>query len=142
MTLLPALDPDAPAALLRRAHAGIAAGDLATVLGCFTADATFECIGTPPHLPYCGQYRGHDGLREYLRRVAAAAEVLDFEVAEVAAAGPGRLLATGRERLRFRTTGLEAEGRWVHLFTLDGCRIATATQWRDTAAQLVAYRGY
>lgn len=132
----------APSAVVRRLHQALATGDVAGVLACFAPDGVFDCVGGPPHLPWCGLYHGHAGLREYLRRHAGAAETLAFEATEVTLLGGDRVLAAGAVRLRFHATGLEAASRWVHLYGIAGGRIVSGTEWGDTAAQLVAYRGY
>lgn len=142
MTRMPPARCETPVALVRRALAALRAGDIDAMLEDCAEDIGLEHVGDPLHLPYAGRYLGHAGIAEYLRRVDTAAEILAYEPVEIAAVGLDRVLVLGREHLRFRMTGLDSPGRWVHLFTLAGGRIAAVTLWSDGAAQLFGYRGY
>ena len=133
---------ETPLAVVRRALTALRAGDIDAMLEDCAEDIALEHVGDPLHLPYAGRYVRHAGIGEYLRRIDTAAEILAYEPVEIAAVGLDRVLVLGREHLRFRMTGLDSPGRWVHLFTLDGGRIAAVTIWSDGAAQLVGYRGY
>ncbi|TDH58671.1 hypothetical protein E2C06_31350 [Dankookia rubra] len=142
MTWMPPAGCEAPVALVRRALAALRVGDADAMLGDCAEDVGLEHVGDPLHLPYAGRFAGHAGIAEYLRRLDTAAEILAHEPVEIAAVGHDRVLVLGREHLRFRMTGLDSPGCWVHLFTLRGGRIAAVTIWSDGAAQLVGYRGY
>lgn len=140
MTEMPAAA--APEEVIRRVYAAFQAGDLEAVLDSFAPDASFEAVGSPPLLPFSGRWQGRAELRRFFLALAETAEVLRFEPEEVLPLGPGRVFATGWEEMRLRSTGNLVRSRWAHLFTLAGGRIASGTEWADTAALLVAHRGY
>jgi ketosteroid isomerase-like protein len=142
MTQLPDPLAETGPAVVRRVLAALAAGDCAAVRDGCSAELALEVVGDPPHLPYSGRYRGHPGLREYHRRRCAAAEIMAFEAVEIVPVGADRVLVLGREHLRFRETGMESRGRWLYLFTVTEGLVSSATFWSDTAAQLVAHRGF
>jgi ketosteroid isomerase-like protein len=137
-------DPNPPDALapVSRLLAARAAGNLAAMLKACSPDIALDIVGDPPHLPFAGRYQGHAGVREFLRRLRSVAETLAFEPVTLTAIGADEALVQGTEQLRFPGTGLATKGQWIGVFRLAGGRVASARFFSDSAAQLVAYRGY
>lgn len=133
---------DRDLALVGRFHRALAAGLPADFLDCFAprgAVLDWPDAVAAARLPYGGLHLGRRAIRRCIEAHAETAQVLGFEAQAVTRLGTGRLLACGVEHLRFRRTGLETRGRWVHLFDIGGGRIATCAIWSDAAAHSLAH---
>ncbi len=139
MTVIQPIDAGSTA-LIRRAYAAFAAGDIPAVLDCFAPDAVFTCHGAP-HLPAGGTWRGHAGLTGFFMALGRMAEVLAFSPETITTLPDGRILAEGRERMRFHATGIDTTTRWLHLFVVRDGMIAEGVEWNEGAVLAAAHRG-
>jgi hypothetical protein len=139
MTALPHAQAERNLATIRRAYAAFVAGDVPLLLYGFAPEAVFTCHGAPA-LPYGGLWQGHAGLVAFLEALGSTAEVLEFLPESVLALPDGRVMAEGRERLRFRATGVAAVTRWLHLFRLAEGRIIEGVEWNEGAILAAACR--
>jgi steroid delta-isomerase-like uncharacterized protein len=134
------LDQDPRAQNLERVQATYAAfgrGDLDGILSGMHDDVVWES-NYPAVVPFGGTYRGANGVRSFVGRVGESVEVLAFAPEKFVADG-SRVIAVGREKVRVRGTGREYENAWVHVFELQGGRIATLTTFNDTGAVASAF---
>jgi ketosteroid isomerase-like protein len=67
-------------------------------------------------------YRGHKGVREFLRDLLAAFSVVEFAVEEITGAGD-RVLATVREQYLGRASGVEVDRHHYTAWTLRGGKV-------------------
>lgn len=124
--------------VIREVYAAFGAGDIPRLLSFVTPDVVWdepETVG----VPWAGTRRGRDGVEDFFRVVAEAAEVEVFEPRAFLAAGD-RVVVLGFERLRTRATGRTYEAHWAHAFTLRDGEIAHFREYADTAAVAAAFR--
>jgi ketosteroid isomerase-like protein len=131
--------PRANRHVVQRAYDALLANDAGGILARFAEDCRIRSAGNPDLLPFAGRFEGHAGLVVFLCRQVTAFERLAFRPEEFHAFGD-RVLATGRERVRIRANGREAELGWAHVFALRDGLITEFRGWSDTAALLEAMR--
>jgi ketosteroid isomerase-like protein len=78
---------------------------------------------------------GRDRMREALESLFDAWETYRLDVERVEEAG-GRVLAVVREVARGRSSGVEVEGRWGYLITVEGGLMVRIEAYRDPDAAL------
>lgn len=124
--------------LVGRAYAALDADDMPAFLELFTADAIVEYPASGS-LPYGGEWQGHEGIARFLDLHDETEEILDFEPRDMAVVDD-EVFVRGFFRGRSRTTGRTWETRWVHVFRMDGDRLARWDSYFDTAAAVAAHR--
>ena len=89
-----------------------------------------------PELPWGGYYRGHDGVKNFLARLS---EHLENRLAleNVIDAGE-QVVVSGRTSGRARSTGLEFDIPFVHVWTVREGLITRFEPYIDNATMLVA----
>jgi uncharacterized protein len=91
-------------------------GDIQSVLGLLSEDVEwtlFEIEGAP----FSGTRRGPERVSEFFSEVFDTEEVLHFEPRELVAQGD-KVVALGIYAWRVKSTGLEYETDFVHVFTV------------------------
>ena len=97
--------------VVKASFAAFAARDLEAVLALSAPDVEFIAV-TGEHAGRTEPYRGHDGLRQYFRDVAAVWEELRLTPREFRAAGD-RILVTGRVSARSRSRTVTGSTGWI-----------------------------
>jgi ketosteroid isomerase-like protein len=97
--------------LVKAMFAAFAARDLETVLSLADPDIEFTAV-TGEHAGRTDPYRGHDGLREYFRDVAAVWEELRLTPREFREEG-GLILVTGKVSARSQRRTVTGSTGWV-----------------------------
>ena len=97
--------------LVKATFAAFAARDLETVLGLADPEIEFTAV-TGEHAGRTEPYRGHDGLREYFRDVAAVWEELRLTPREFREDG-GLILVTGKVSARSQRRTVTGSTGWV-----------------------------
>ncbi len=123
--------------VIREVYAAFGAGDIPRLLTSVSPDVVWEEPETAG-VPWAGTRRGRDGVEDFFRVVAEAAEVEVFEPRAFVAAGD-RVVVLGFERLRIRATDRTYEAHWAHAFTLRDGEIAHFREYADTAAVATAF---
>jgi ketosteroid isomerase-like protein len=112
------------------------AGDVPGVLARFGPDVEWR---TPASLPWSeGTYRGPEGVARYFTSFLEHLDRPSIEPESVVAAGE-EVIARGFERATVRSTGRPFEARFVHIWRLDGDRIASMEGLVDTATVVAAF---
>ena len=119
--------------VVRRGYEAHARGEHAAVLALLHAEV--EILQTPL-LPWGGSYRGHEGAREFFRRLAEEVDALP-EPEEFIPAGDA-VAVTGRLRGRARASGKAFDLAIVHVWTLREGRVARFEAYIDTPRMLAA----
>lgn len=122
--------------VVRAVYAAFGRGDAVAVFALCAPDTVWTMNGPKEH-PYAGVFRGVAGVGRFLGALASTVEVLDFGVDEEHVAGT-HVVCVGHERLRARATGREVSNRWIHVFRVDGGRVARFEEWYDPAPLLAA----
>jgi ketosteroid isomerase-like protein len=95
--------------------------------------AWLEVSGRPEGAPT--ERRGRDRMRKSLESLFDAWESYQIEVERIEEAGE-RVLAVVREVARGRASGMEIDGRWGYLITVEDGRIVRIEAYRDAAQAL------
>jgi ketosteroid isomerase-like protein len=109
-------------------------GDIDSFAGHAADDvAWLEVSGRPEGAPT--ERRGRDRMRKSLESLFDAWESYQIEVERIEEAGE-RVLAVVREVARGRASGMEIDGRWGYLITVEDGRIVRIEAYRDAAQAL------
>ena len=125
--------------LVHQAYQHFKNADIQSVLGLLSEDVEwtlFEIEG----VPFSGTRRGPERVGEFFSQVFDTEEVLHFEPRELVAQGD-KVVALGNYAWRVKSTGLEYETDFVHVFTVRGGKVARYQEFMDTAVVGAAYRG-
>jgi ketosteroid isomerase-like protein len=98
-------------AVVKATFAAFAARDLEAVLALCAPDVEFTAV-TGEHAGRTEPYRGHDGMRDYFRDVAAVWEELRLTPREFRASGD-RILVTGKVSARSRSRTVTGSTGWI-----------------------------
>src|SRR5258708_39891558 len=101
--------------VVKDGFAAYGAADIPSLLVLLADDIEWQIPGAG--LPLAGTDRGRDGVANFFQKLAAEVDVLDFQPREFVAEGE-RVLVTGRERIKVKTTNRTAELDWVMAVTL------------------------
>ena len=85
-----------------------------------------------------GEYRGHDGVREFFRDWAASFEGYYAHAEEFTDAGRGQVLVRARQGGRGKDSGVELDMRYWQVFHLQGGRIFRVEVYSDEREALEA----
>ena len=97
--------------VVKAMFSAFAARDLDAVLALAHADIEFNAV-TGEHVGRTEPYRGHDGMRQYFRDVAAAWEELRLTPREFRASGD-LVLVTGKVSARSRNRTITGSTGWI-----------------------------
>ncbi|MDQ3815947.1 MAG: nuclear transport factor 2 family protein [Armatimonadota bacterium] len=111
-------------------------GDLPTILEGVTDDVDWRASG-PQEIPYAGNWRGRDRVAQFFAAVARTLEHETFEPQEFIAQGD-KVVVTGDEHVRVKSTGKTLDNPWVMVFTLREGKIAGFRLYEDTAVLVAA----
>jgi uncharacterized protein len=114
-------------------------GDLPALLDHVHEDVNWWVSGTPDVASYVGTYHGRDGVTEFFKRIAGAADFEAFEPQEFIAGGD-QVAVVGYERIRAKSTGRPVEQGWVMIFDLTDGKVTRFRSFEDTAALAAAFR--
>jgi len=98
--------------------------------------------GDAAHIPWAGEFRGHDGLRRFYDGLAEARSTIEIEPGslELLPVRNEQVLALGTERRISAKTGRSYVTRSAWLWTVREGRIGELTAFHDTAAMEAALR--
>jgi ketosteroid isomerase-like protein len=97
--------------VVKAVFAAFAARDLEGVLALSAPDIEFTAV-TGEHAGHTNPYRGHDGMRQYFRDVAAVWDELRLTPREFRAAGD-LVLVTGKVSARSRARTITGSTGWI-----------------------------
>jgi ketosteroid isomerase-like protein len=125
-------------AIVKEVYGAFARGDIAGILDRLTEDVAWNMPGEPG-IPFAGKRRGTAAVAEFFQVLNETDEVLAFEPREFFANG-AKVVVLGHYRARARATGRTVDNEWVHVFTVQHGKLASWTEFCDTAAISAAYR--
>lgn len=107
--------------------------DLAAIL--MLMDQEVEIVQSP-ELPWGGVHRGHDGVKQFVKRLG---EHLDNRLSLEGVIDSGeQVVALGRTAGKVRATGLEFDIPFAHVWTLKGGRVVRFEPYIDNPTMLAA----
>ena len=117
--------------VVKDGFAAFGRGDVPGLLALMAEDV--EWIVPGAGLPLAGTYRGSEGVANFFQKLAAEADILDFQPREFIADGD-RVLVVGWERSKVKATNRIIETDWVMSFTVRNGKVAGYRQYTDTKA--------
>jgi ketosteroid isomerase-like protein len=124
-------------ARVKRAYAGILAGDIETFLADFDADSLLIEVAS---LPYGGVHRGREACLAALAGIGAVWRNVHYEIADYAI-GTGKVIACGTFTASARASGVAVSQPLLEIWTLAGGRVVSLEAiYGDTATLLAALR--
>lgn len=112
-------------------YAAYRAGDMPTVMAGMAEDVAWQSVGEAP-LPWCGAWRGKDGVSAYFAALAGTLQVVAYDIERILADGDwATVLATAR--VRYHADGSESDYAKVDVLRLESGRIAEFREFYDTA---------
>ena len=126
------MDRAAIESMLKEAYGARVAGDVDGTVRHFTDDAVFVLAGAKEASPVPVRCEGCEPLRAVMGALIGAFKFSDHEILALFLDGPRAAVHT-RFRVRSGKTGEEAVTETVDLITFEGGKIATFTQFCDTA---------
>ncbi len=122
----------------RRAYDLFKAGDIESLMGLYTDDASWESPKTE-NVAHSGKRKGKQQMLEFMSLVGEHSENIHFEPREIIAQGD-KVVVLGDYRWRIPATGKEYESDFVHVCTFnDDGKITSFKEYLDTAAARDAY---
>ncbi len=122
----------------RRAYDLFKAGDIESLVGLYTDDATWESPQTE-NVPHGGKRKGKQQILEFMSLVGENLENLHFEPREIIAQG-NKTVVLGDYGWRVKATGKEFTSDFVHVNTFnDEGEMTSFKECLDTAAARDAY---
>ena len=118
--------------MLREAYAARVAGDLEGTVRHFADDAVFELAGAKEASPVPVRCTGRQSLRSAMSGLIDAFEFGEHEILSLIVDG-SRVAVHARVRVRSAATGEEAMTEIVDLLTIEDGKIASFTEFCDTA---------
>jgi ketosteroid isomerase-like protein len=128
--------------IVRRVYDAVERGDATTVLGLYDPGIEWEFSRSPFRLLFQHDvYRGHDGLRSFIReRYEEAWESIDDELEELIDAGE-HVISVITTRGRGRASGVEVEKTHAGVWTFRGRKIVrVAWMSREEALESAGLR--
>ena len=98
--------------ILRKAYAGFAKGDIASVMSLFADDVVLKSVGAPNRLDHSGEWHGLNGVRGFLAAIAENWAFRKIEMVEMIAQDDTRFvvraaLTVTSRRITGRTASIE-----------------------------------
>lgn len=127
----------ATTALVQSIYEGFAEGDMVKVTGVMAADIVWNEAQGNPYAdlnPYVGPDKVLSGL---FSRLGGDWDYFNATPAEFIVDG-NRVVALGQYKARHKTTGVEMDAPFAHVWTVRGGKLATFDQYTDTAAHVEA----
>lgn len=118
---------------------GAGKGDNLEVLNFVTDDISWELVGKREDVPYAGEFKGFDGVREFYRLVIETTEVIEFRQDEFMTT-EDKVIVLGFEHIRAKATGKEWKSPWIHVFWIRDGKCCKLREWYDTASMSEAFR--
>jgi ketosteroid isomerase-like protein len=112
-------------------------GDIETLMSLLDESVVWLVPG-PPIIPFAGRFEGKEGVRRFFAAAISTLDVLEQKTFESYAEGD-RVIVTGYERMRVRSTGKVTTTRWMHAYRLRDGKIVSFEEFVDTAAQAAGF---
>ena len=117
-------------------YAAFSRGDVAAVLSLVGPDAELQFEG-PSEVAWAGNWRGRQGWTTFFETIGRHLDDVSLAMEPFAAQGD-KVVVAGRYRGRVKRTGHRIDSPLVHLWTLQGGKVARCIELTNTAAEASA----
>jgi ketosteroid isomerase-like protein len=112
-------------------------GDFQGVLDMCSDD--IDWISAPlADMPFTGTFHGKAGVGDFLKKLGAAIEFLDYQP-QTFIADEDKVAVSGKSTARVRANGATFDDTWVHIFTMKNGKAVRFEQFHNTAAAVAAF---
>jgi ketosteroid isomerase-like protein len=125
--------------VVRKIYESLELGNVDSILKALHTDVVWR-YPQMSGVPFAGNWRGREGVRDFFDSLARARELLEFRPERCIAQGD-TVIALGRFLLRANSTGWDAASEWAHVWDLRNGEVARFTAYVDTAAVSRAHAG-
>ena len=122
--------------LVRRGYEAFGRGDLDALLGLFDENIEWNTPG-PPELPTAGHRRGRQEIARFFQTLNDVFQIDQFTPRQFIAQDD-RVVVTGDEVARARSTGKVVNVEWAHVFEIRNGLVVTFNEYFDTSAAVAA----
>lgn len=126
-----AIDSEQCVEIVRSVYAAHARGDMAAVFDSYQPDIEWQTLSIAPGAM---AYRGHEGVRTFMRAWLGAWREWHIDVEEVSGLGADRVLTVFRQYGMMRDSEFEVEQRVAQIWTLREGRVARVQDFSSRAA--------
>lgn len=126
-------------ALVKSLYTAFGKGDVAGILGGLTEDVAWEVVGPASACPCYGVRNGKPSVAAFFKEIAERHDYKVFEPKEFMAAG-NAVIVLGRHDMVLRTTGKPFAADWVHVFRIEGGKVASFREFTDSGTYAEAAR--
>lgn len=127
--------------VVKDAYAAFGTGNVAGVIALLTPDVRWDSVGNPADFPALGPKQGTAAVEEQFKLLGTLLSFQSFDPQQFFAAGPDTVFVLGHYDRTVIRTGKPANSDFVHVFTIRGGKIASYTEFQDTATLADAWRG-
>lgn len=131
------MNADTNAKLVQNALQLIGRGDLPAFLAMLSSDVSWR-IPNMPNVPFTGEWRGPEQVKEFFHIVAKAQDVIEFEADEYIAQHD-KVVVLGHFVNRMKRSGKFARSKWVQVWTVEAGKLRAMQEYMDTRAVDEAY---
>jgi ketosteroid isomerase-like protein len=119
-------------ALIQSLYAAFGRGEIATIIAALAPDMEWRLNGSRADHPLLGTWKGPQGVQAFFGKLAEIQDFSEFSPREFFSAGD-RVFVLGHYAATMRKTGRKAASDWVHIFTVQGGKVAAFLEFTDTA---------
>lgn len=125
--------------VVKNAYTAFQKKDMDALFKLFADDIRWTTPGPQDVLPFAGERRGHDGVRQFFKQLEDSEEMTKFEPKEYIAQGD-RVVALGHYEARIKSNNRTNAIDWAHVFNVRNGKIHSFLEFFDTARSVEAYR--
>jgi ketosteroid isomerase-like protein len=118
--------------LVQQAYEKFGAGEVEAFVNLLDSEIEW-IVPAMESVPFAGTWRGREGVRKFLRKLAETQEVVEFRPEQFVAQG-NTVIVLGRFVMRVKATNRESASDWAHVWTIAAGKIAQVREYVDTAA--------
>ena len=126
------MDADDNVRLVGKTYERFKSGDISSFLELLAEDVEWQ-LPAMEQVSFAGAWRGHAGVRQFLERLAATQDVIEFHWDKFIAQD-AQVVVIGRFVMRVKATGRLSASEWAHIWTLSDGRVTRFREYVDTAA--------
>lgn len=118
-------------------YAAFGTGNIPHILNTVSEDVDWTFFG-PSAIPFAGHYQGRAELGHFFTQVGQNAEVQQYDVRELEAAGDN-VIVQGWQRVKARPTGKVWETHFIHVYWFENGQPVKIREYYDTAPMVAAF---
>jgi len=126
--------------LVQNLYAAFGRGEIATVVGAITSDASWHVHGRPTDHPSMGEFKGPAGVQKFFDTLAEVQTASVFSPREFDGCGD-KVFVRGHYVWTIKKSGKTVDTEWLHIFTVKDGKVAAFDEFTDTAQFAEAMRG-